>query len=234
VPAARVVLAPPEPWSEDRLLAAARALPPVPFDLRVGEEIGGFLVVGVAPAESPSVDIVPRAPPRHTRELDVTVLLDCGESMATRFSAEHTRLQAAEAALVAFLRGTPKRIATVSVTTFAAHSREALPPMPPSVVRSFDVPKPAGRAMAADAIEAALAEGHGVRARALILLTDGPSPEERLLDAARRAGRLGVPIHVVVFAPGDDEALAAVARESGGTIQRATLPLAIEFPEEFR
>jgi hypothetical protein len=65
-----------------------------------------------------------------------------------------------------------------------------------------------------------------------VLLTDGPSETPRLLAAAERAGRLDIPIHVVVFAPQADDALREVARRSGGTLERATLPLAIEFPEE--
>ncbi len=223
----RVVLAPPSSWTDERLLDAARALPDALPAVEVGDVVGELLVVRVEPSPAPSIEVVPRNPPPPGARVDLSVLVDCGASMAERWSAEHTRAQAARAALEAFLAAKPARVASIHVHPFGASLAEAAPPS--------DLPAPKGKARAATALQALLgrlAAEPTLRAHAVMLLTDGPSEPDRLVAAAQRAGRLGIPVHVVVFAPKEDEVLAQVARASGGTIQRAALPLSIEFPEE--
>lgn len=231
----RIVLAPPEPWSEEKLLAAARALPEKVPDVHVGDAVGELLVVGVERAEKPVVEVVPRGVPRATRHIDVTVLLDIGASMGERWSAQHSREEAARESLQAFLRQAPARVATVRVLAFGSDVYEAVPRMTPVAIREVPPATPKGKARAGRALQRALegiAAEPGSRAHAVLLLTDGPSEPAELRAAAERAGRLGIPVHVVVFAPQEHDDLARVASASGGTLQRAMLPLTIEFPEE--
>src|SRR5581483_11637715 len=131
---------------------AARALPDALPAVEVGDVVGELLVVRVEPSPAPSIEVVPRNPPPPGARVDLSVLVDCGASMAERWSAEHTRAQAARAALEAFL---------------------AAEPAPPS-----DLPAPKGKARAATALQALLgrlAAEPTLRAHAVMLLTDGPS-----------------------------------------------------------
>jgi hypothetical protein len=231
----RVVLAPPEPWDEERLLAAARALPETLPRVEVGDAVGDLLVVAVESAPTDSLEITPRALPHGTRTVDLVVLVDAGASMAERWSAQHTRAQAAHEALAALLKAPPARVATVQVLAFAATLHDALPTTPARNASAPALPAPRGKARAGTALQLTLARIAATaqdRAREIVLVTDGPSEPALLVEAASRAGRLGVPVHVVVFAPAEDPTLREVARRSRGTIQRASLPLTIEFPEE--
>jgi hypothetical protein len=155
--------------------------------------------------------------------------------MALPWSAEHTRLEAARESLRSFLARPGGSVAEVAVFEYAKEPRLVAGPAAPETLALAPPPKAKGRSATGAAINAALAtlaaQG-GARAQAILLLSDGVGEVAELLVAAQRAGRLRIPIHVLVFAPEVDEVFDEVAKASGGTVQRAALPLVIEFEHD--
>jgi Mg-chelatase subunit ChlD len=241
-PARRVQLAPPAPWSEDALIDAARALDPAPGPLRPGDELGGLLVLAVDPAPGAAfdaeteIDIQPRPREAVGASVDLVILLDASESMAAAWSAEHARLTAARASIAAFLRAPSATVASVALFEYAKEPRLVAGPAPPRALALPEDGHPKGRAAPATAIDAAVAHlASSARAgasQAILLLTDGVADVKALVAAAQRAGRLKIPIHSIVFAPETDPVFDEIARASGGSTQRAALPLTIEFEHQ--
>lgn len=238
-PARRVLLAPPEAWDEPRLLAAARAFPADAAPLRAGDELGGLVVLGVEPGPGAPLgkdtEVVIRAQPRANGapRVDVAILLDTGASMAAPWDRAHDRLGAARACIQTFLASPGAGVEHVSLFEYAKECRRLAGPTRPAGIAPVDPSRPRGASRTGPAIDAALAqlaaEASPDRAQAILLLTDGIGDFDALLAAATRAGRLRVPIHALVFAPEVDVAFEALARESRGSVQKATHPLTIEF-----
>lgn len=238
--AVRVVLAPPEPWDDARILAAARTLALPSGAVLPGDDVGGLVVLRVEPESgavsdaNTTLDVVARPRPREG-PLHVALLLDASQSMATPWNAEHSRLDAAREALLAHLRAGGAGHSAVSLFTFAREARLVAGPFAPGALKrgGIDVPAPAGRARTANALNTALAhlaaQGHD-GTQAIVLLSDGGAEPAATRQAAARAARLGIPIHVVAFAPQVDPLYEEVASASGGTAQRATLPLNFDIP----
>lgn len=240
MPAARrVVLAPPEAWDEARLMEAARRLPEKGGPLRPGDGFGDLVVLRVEP-DAPAApdadtvfDIQPRPRPANAPLVDLAILLDASESMALPWSADLTRSDAAREALSSFLRTGGAGVGHVSVLAFARDARILAGPAPPRGLTDFEAPEPAGPARTGPAMDAALAHlsvaSAPDRVQAILLLTDAAGEAGPALEAAERAGRLGVPIHALVFAPEADPLFEEMARRSRGSAQVAALPLTLDF-----
>ena len=240
MPAARrVLLAPPAPWDETRLLEAARALPPSAGPLRPGDALGDLVVLGVEPAPgaapdaSTVFDLAPAPRPRAAPLVDVAVLLDVSESMGLPWSDDLTRSEAAREALSSFLAGGGAGVGQVSVLAFSREARLVAGPADHGSYATFRVPAPSGPARTGAALDAALAHlagrGRPDRVQAVLLLSDGVGDAEEAMEAARRAARLGVPVHALVFAPEADPAFHDLSRATRGSAQVATLPLTVDF-----
>lgn len=240
--ARRVQLAPPGPWDEQKLLSAARALVVEEMPVRPGDDLGGLVVIGVDPspgaaiAEDTEFEIMPRPRPAEGAKVDLLILLDVSESMETPWSAEHARLDAARESIAALLRSPGGGVATVAIMEYAKEPRLVAGPEVPAALTLPVGTKPKGRSATAAALNAALAHlaAHARPgfAQAIVLLTDGVAEVTELLVAAERAGRLRIPIHSIVFAPETDEVFDDLAKASGGTTQRASMPLVIEFEHQ--
>jgi predicted RNA-binding Zn ribbon-like protein len=238
--ASRVVLVPPERWDEPRLADAARSLPRPRAPLRPGDAVGGLVVLGVAAGAALAPDAgtvfeVRAAPRAPAGPLHLAVLLDASESMALPWSAEYARIDAAREALTDSLRASGDRLGGATVFTFAREVRLVAGPLTPAGTRQvkLDPVKARGPARTGDALDAALAHlaaQSDPPDQAILLLTDAPGDAKALAAAAERAARLRVPVHVVAFAPEVDPALRKLAESTGGTAQRATLPLGFDLP----
>lgn len=237
--ASRVQLVPPASWAEDELVDKARALAPTLKPVRPGDEVGGLVVLRVEPEPGATLGAMtelevlpaPRRPDAAT--VDVAVLLDASESMGTPWDAKLTRLQAVRAAVQPFLASAAPGVASVAVFEYAKECRRVAGPGALGDVALGEAPKPKGPSDTARAIDTVLAEfaerAARDRSQVILLLTDGVGDVDALRAAAARAGRLRVPVHTLVFAPEIDEAFDAVATASGGSVQQASHPLAIEF-----
>lgn len=233
VAATRIVLVPPARWDEERLMAAIRTMPVPSGPVRPGDAVGDLIVVGVEPepgAEAVTqsvVEVKPAPRARSGRLLDLAILLDAGESMSQPWSARHTRWQAATEALQAFLKepGAPLRLVTLFI--YARATQLVAGPVASSEVKLPEL-TPRGRSQTGSALNAALAylaeHAEGRTPQAVLILSDGAGEQAELARAAERSARLGVPTHVLLFSPEEDEAFAQVAQRTGGTAQRATNP----------
>lgn len=239
--ASRVKLVPPEAWDEVRLLEATRDLSVADRPLRPGDEVGGLVVVQVEPepgaegTDTTEFEVVARPREGATPSVEIAVLLDASESMSLPWSAEHSRQDASREAVAAFLRSPGAAVAEVVVIEYAKDVKVVAGPAAPEGLALPAAPKPKGRSSTGAAINAALAAlaaRGGERAQSILMLTDGVGEVTETLHAAQRAGRLRIPVHVLVFAPDIDEVFDEVARASGGTVQKATLPLTIEFEHD--
>lgn len=240
--ASRVTLVPPEAWPEDKLLDAVRTLALPAGGVRVGDDVGGFVVVGVEPAPGaelePATEFEVRPAARAARApvVDLCVLLDVSESMGEPWSASLSRIQAARKALDAFLARPQAGVGQVVVFEYARQARVAAGPAPLGEAKLGDVPAPRGPSHTATALDAALtrlaADAQTGRCQSILLLTDGAGEVAELRRAAVRAGRLHVPVHIIVFAPETDPVFDEAAQSSGGSVQRAALPLEIDFVHE--
>jgi hypothetical protein len=238
--ASLVVLAPPEPWDEARLLAAARGIePPAGRTLRPGDDVGGLVVLRVEPEAGAAAGLataldVLAAPRRARGPLHLAVLVDASESMGTPWDATRTRLDAAFETLRAFLVDERSPAALVTLFSYARDVRAMGGPIEPRSLRTFEAPAaPRGPSRTAHAVDAALAhlaaQSHE-GAQAIAVLTDGGGEAAPLRAAARRAARLRVPLHFLVFAPEIDPVLAEAADATGGSAAGATFPLTLDFP----
>lgn len=237
--ASRVQLAPPGAWDEEQLLAAARAVVASGRPVHPGDALGDMIVVGVEPKpgaamlEDTEIVFVPSPPRADADVVDIVVLLDTSESMALPWDAHHTRLEAARASLAAFLLSPGAAVASVALFEFAREPRLVAAPAPPGEIHLGAAPTPKGRCATAAALDAALvhvaARLTPERSNAIILLTDSVGEVADLLACAERAGRLRAPVHSLVFAPETDEVFEELSHLSGGSFQRATYPLTIEF-----
>lgn len=240
--ASRVLLVPPEAWAEEKLLDAARNLAPLTAVVRPGDELGGFVVVGVEPEPgskvAPATELEIRPDPRAARGavVDLAVLLDVSESMGDPWSGELSRIEAARKALDAFLARPQKGVGHVTVLEYSRAARVVAGPAPLGEAKLGDVPATRGASHTATALDGALArlaaDARSDRCQSLLVLTDGAGEVSELRLAAKRAGRLQVPVHVIVFAPETDPVFDEVAQASGGSVQRAALPLEIDFVHE--
>lgn len=238
-PARRVQLAPPDAWDDQKLLSAARSLPAGKRPLRPGDDVGGLVVLRVEPEPGAAVDeetefeISPRPRAAEGAKVDLLVLLDVSESMSTAWSAQHTRLQAARESIAALLRAPGSSVSTVAIMEYAKDARLVAGPDAPASLTLPVGTQPKGRSATANAVNAAVSQlasaGRAGFAQAIVLLTDGLGQLRELKPAAERAGRLRIPIHSIVFAPEVDPFFEEIAGASGGTTQRAMLPLVIEF-----
>lgn len=219
---------------------AARALPRPRAPLRPGDDVGGLVVLRVEPGAALAPDAAtvfevrgePRAP---SGPVHLAVLLDASESMALPWSADMTRFEAARTALLDSLRASGERLGGATVFTFAREVRLVAGPLTPHGVKDAQVEpvKPRGPARTGDALDAALAHLAAQSEppeQAVLLLTDAPGDAKGLAAASARAARLRIPVHVVAFAPEADAALQKLAESTGGTAQRATLPLGFDLP----
>lgn len=242
VGASRVQLVPPATWDEERLLAAARSLQPSGRPVRPGDPVGDMIVTRVEPSPGATLsadtefELLPDPVSATAALVDLFILLDVSESMAIPWDAKHTRLEAARASLEAFLAAPGPSVASVTLAQYAKEARVVAGPAAPGELVLGEAPTPKGRSSTAQGIELAihhLAERLSPeRSRAIILLTDGVGDVADLLAGAARASHLKTPIHALVFAPDVDEVFETIARSSGGSCQRATYPLIIEFEHE--
>lgn len=240
--ASRIQLVPPEPWGEEQLLHAARALTATGKPVRPGDAVGELVVVGVEPepgatlADDTEMEVVPSPRRADAPRVDVVVLLDTSESMGTPWDARHTRLSAAREALATFLRAPGAAVASLAVFEYAKEPRLVAGPAEPSRVPAPPPSVPKGPAATARALNAALAHlaarAERDRCGVILLLTDGVGEVEELPATGERAARLRVPVHALVFAPEVDEAFDTLARPTNGTAQTATHPLTIEFEHQ--
>lgn len=231
--ASRVVVVPPERWDEERILQAARTIAAPAGPLRPGDEVGGLIVVQVEPEPGAHahrgtvLEIAPKPRPVGGRTLDVAILLDAGESMGQPWSAEHTRWSAACEALRQFLKDPSKHLRVVSLFIYARDAQLVAGPVAPGDVKIPEV-TPRGRSMTGTALNAALAylaqNAAPGSQQAIMFLSDGAGEPAELERAAQRAKRLRVPVHALIFSPGEDANFARVARDTGGSAQTATLP----------
>lgn len=240
--ASRVLLVPPAAWGEEALLQAVRAYAPTKRPARPGDEVSGLVVVGVEPApgatveDATEIEVLPTPRAAEGSSVDLLLLLDVSESMGTPWSAQHTRLEAARESIAAFLRAPGRSVATLAILEYAKEARVVAGPAPPASVTLPAATRPKGRSLTATALDAALAHlAASARpnvAQAILLLTDGVGEVEELRRAAERAARLRIPVHAIVFAPEMDEVFDELAQRSGGTAQRAALPLTLEFEHQ--
>lgn len=239
--ASRVTLVPPERWDEARLVEAAKALAPTTKPIRPGDEVAGLVVVKVEPepgaslAEETEMEVAPDPRETATPSVDIAILLDVSESMDLPWSRDHTRIDAAHESVRAFLAKPGGAVAEVTMIQYAKDAKVVAGPAAPDGMTLPIAPKPKGRSATGTALNAALAvlagQG-GKRAQAILLLSDGVGEVDEVRAAAARAARLRIPVHCLVFAPTTDEVFDEIARITGGTAQRATLPLIIEFEHE--
>ncbi|HUR67917.1 MAG TPA: VWA domain-containing protein [Candidatus Thermoplasmatota archaeon] len=237
--ATRVQLVPPAAWDEDALVAAARGFAATGRPVRPGDAVGDLVVVAVEPqpgatlGDETEIHVLPTPPRPDATQVDVVVLLDVSESMATPWDAKHTRLDAARVALASFLQEPGGSVASVALFEYAKAARLAAGPAAPRELSLGDAPTPKGSSATAVALDAALAHLAGrltpERAQVVFLFTDGVGEVADLLVAAQRASRLKVPVHSLVFAPEVDEVFDELAKASGGSFQQASYPLTIEF-----
>lgn len=240
--ASRVRLVPPEAWDEEKLLEAARGLPADPVALRPGDALGSLVVVGVEPApgakvaDATEIEILPAPRARRAPLADLAILLDVSESMGDPWSAKLSRLDAAREAIASFLARPRPGVGDVTLLEYARDARVAAGPAPAASLRLPAASSPRGASRTATALDAALAHlaarGEPRRTQAIVLLTDGAGEAPQLRVAAQRAARLHVPVHVLVFAPEADEVFREVADATGGRVQRAAIPLDIDFIHE--
>lgn len=231
--ATRVVVVPPAAWDDERILAAARAIAAPAGPVHAGDDVGGLVVVGVEPAPGAQADArtaidietTPRA--SRGRLLDVAILLDASESMGLPWSERHTRWAAACEALRSFLRAPGATLRLVSLFIYAREAHLVAGPVAASDVKLPEL-TPRGRALTGSALNTALAYLASNAAadceQCVLLLTDGAGEVAELERAAKRATRLRVPVHALVFSPEADAALARVAAATGGTAQVASSP----------
>lgn len=237
--ARRVQLIPPAPWDEAKLLDEARAVKPTMKPVRPGDAVGGLVVSlvepepGAALGVTTELEILPAPRRPDAPEVDVAVLVDASESMATPWDARLTRIEAARAAVQPFLVSDARAVASVAVYEYAKECRRVAGPAHIGDIALPETPKPKGPSDTARALDTVLAEmaarATPERAQVILLLTDGVGDVDALRAAAARAGRLRVPVHALVFAPEVDEAFGELASASGGSVQQASHPLAIEF-----
>lgn len=240
--ASRVQVVPPAPWSEQLLVAAARALKPTGQPVRPGDNLGELVVIGVEPAagaalvDETEIEIVATPRRRDAPIVDVAVLLDVSESMGIPWDAKHTRMQAALTTLAGFLVKPGEAVGNVSVYEYAKDARRVLGPAPASEIHLGEPPVAKGPSGTGTALNAALADlasqTSADRSQIIFLFTDGVGELTELLIAAERAGRLHVPVHALVFAPEVDEVFEDLAHVSGGSVQTAAYPLTIEFEHQ--
>lgn len=240
--ASRVQLVPPGSWDEARLIEATRAVAATEKPVRPGDAVGDLVVVAVDPepgatlCATTEIEVVPEPRSSAAALVDVAILLDVSESMATAWSAQHTRLAAARESLTAFLKSPGPSIATVSIIEYAKGADLVAGPSPPAELTLEKTRAPAGRSATGTALNAALAHlaarSTPERAQVVFLLTDGVGEVPELRAAAERAARLRVPVHSLVFAPALDEIFHELAQVSHGSAQTASLPLTIEFVHE--
>lgn len=238
--ASRVRLAPLAALSEDALVHAARTLVPPKVPVRAGDAVGDSLVVlqvepepGAALVDDTEVELTGAPRTRDAPMVEIAVVLDVSESMGLPWDEKHTRLSAALAAIASFLKSPAANVEAISIYEYAKHPRLVAGPAKPRELSVVPAPTPKGRSHTGDAIDGALA---GLAARTqrdvsqvILLFTDGVGDVAALMLAAERAGRLHVPIHGLVFAPDVDTVFEAVANASGGSVQKASHPLTIEF-----
>jgi Ca-activated chloride channel family protein len=184
-------------------------------------------------------------------EATVVLAVDVSRSMAAP-DVKPTRLDAARAASLAFLRRVPKKF-RVGVVSFASRAVVALPPTDDrSLARTaLDSLRPGEGTALGDAVALAAEIGRRERAAdgsvpptAVLLVSDGANQGGRLSPeiAARRARALGVPVYTVlvgtpdgivermlpggfrelVRVPPSPETLELVARTTGGRFFTAT------------
>lgn len=257
--ASRVQLAPPTPWDESRLLAAAREFAQAAEasgphanafrwatgnPIRPGDAMGELIVLSVEPASGATlvadteVVLVPGTARTDAPLVDLMILLDISESMGLPWDAKHTRLGAARASVESFLENAGASVATVAYAEYAKEVHIIFGPAAPGKLHLVAPPEPKGGSATAKALDAAISHLAKritpERAQAIMLLTDGVGEVADLLAAAQRAGRLLIPVHSLIFAPEIDEVFADLARSSGGSFQRAGYPLTIEFEHEPR
>lgn len=240
--ASRVQLVPPNVWGEAQLVAAARALPAIQTPVRPGDAVGELVVARVEPAPGATIldktelEIVPTPPRPDALRVDLAILVDVSESMGLPWDAKHTRLEAARVALAAFLASPGAAVETAAVFEYAKQPRLVAGPASPGDLTLGGAPRTKGPSATASALNGALehlaARLPEARAQSIILLTDGVGDVADLLVAAGRAGRLHVPVHSLVFAPEVDDVFQEIAHASGGSFQRASHPLTIEFEHE--
>lgn len=219
---------------------AARGLKPTRDALRPGDELGGLVVVRVEPGAPMAADArtafeLLATPRGGTGAPHLAVLLDVSESMGLPWSAQWTRLEAARDALLDHFQTSAPNLSGATVMTFAKELRVVAGPAPSASIPSLKVEavKPRGSARTASAMDAALAHlaaQSEAGPQAILLLTDAGGDPKALALSATRAARLRVPVHVVVFAPEVDASLRALAETSGGSVQKATLPLGFDLP----
>jgi hypothetical protein len=232
-PASRVILAPPAAWDEARLLDLARSMLLPEGALRPGDEVGGLVVIEVHPEPGAEVErttvieIAPRPRAARGATLDVVILLDASESMGQAWSPTHSRWEAAREALRSFLADSGHHLRLVTLFIYA---RQAQLVGGPIVSSQLELPElvPRGRSMTGTAVNAALAylaaNASAQSAQGILVLSDGAGEDAELERATARSARLAIPVHSLVFAPGVDAAFERLAKETGGSSQRATLP----------
>lgn len=236
--ATRVVLAPPEPWAEDRLVDALRTLDVPAKPLLPGDDVGGLVVHTVEPhagAEGDAatlVDVVPHTPRvRPAKGHELLVLLDESASMAQPWSDALTRMEAARHALGVFLARAGKVAPVVTVCAFAKSLRVLAGPAPPGSLSRPDaraVP-PAGPCRMGHAIDLALGRLAPDSRAAILLLTDSVGEPKALAAAAARAARLKVPVHVLVLAPDAEPELVDLAHTTRGVLRVAAEVPSLDF-----
>lgn len=240
--ASRIRLIPPEVWDEARLADAARRMPEKAGPLTPGDSLAGFVVVGVEPAlgsaanDATVIEILPTPRATSAGQVDLAVLIDVGESMDLAWSAELKRAEAARESLAGFLGKSATGVADVIVYAYGKEARIVAGPLPHAQMKAFDVPRAGGRARTGHAIDTALAHlaarARPDRVQAILLLADSVGGEDEFHEAVARAANLRIPIHTVVYAPATDALFEEAARLTNGSVQRASLPLVIEFTHE--
>ncbi len=168
---------------------------------------------------------LPGALRRHTRRMDVALLLDDSHSMR---STDPQRLRVAAARLFAQMAGMRGNIETLTIVAFNRRARLLLPPTPPGDAAAVDAALARLDASGATDLDSAFALAYAELDRLppsrkiAVVLSDGRDEPGRYAFGHRRFAARQWPVHTIGLSDDiDEQALQMIAASTGGAYHRA-------------